>query len=61
MYVCLCKGVTDKQIREEMKNKSPAKFKEICNKLGVGKDCGMCSLTANEILQEIQSSKNNKP
>ena len=41
MYVCVCKGVTDKQIERELRNGSQS-FDDIQNRLEVGLCCGQC-------------------
>ena len=62
MYVCLCKGITDKQIKQALEGKNPGQFKEVCSKLGVGKDCGTCLIDSEQMLSDVsqafQKSKN---
>lgn len=40
MYICICKGITDKQV-EEAKTQAKS-FKDLCKKLGLGSECGTC-------------------
>ncbi len=42
MYVCICKGITEKQIQEAITSRSSHNPKEILKALGVGSDCGTC-------------------
>ena len=42
MYVCICKGITEKQIQEAVTSRSSNNPKEILKALGVGSDCGTC-------------------
>ena len=56
MYICLCKGITDKQIKKELEGKNPGQFKEVCSKLGVGSDCGTCMLRSEELLNEVSAA-----
>jgi bacterioferritin-associated ferredoxin len=42
MYVCICKGITEKQIQDAITAKLNATPKEILKTLGVGTDCGTC-------------------
>lgn len=42
MYVCICKGITEKQIQEAVTSRSTNNPKEILKALGVGSDCGTC-------------------
>ncbi len=52
MYVCICKGVTDQQIRDEVCKEGACSMREICLKLGVASQCGKCGNHAKQILQE---------
>jgi bacterioferritin-associated ferredoxin len=46
MYVCICKGITEQQIIDEI-NKAPAhSSKDIVKRLGLGSDCGTCLIDA---------------
>ena len=62
MYICLCRGVTEKQIRQEVRLGSTT-FEDIQDKLEVSVCCGMCKEAAinviNETLQE-QGASNHK-
>jgi bacterioferritin-associated ferredoxin len=42
MYICICKGITDKQIQEAVTSRNSNNPKEILKALGVGSDCGTC-------------------
>lgn len=56
MYVCLCTGVTDSQIKEAASN-GCASMRELCRTTGVGTQCGKCVRSAREIIRE--NSKTN--
>ena len=56
MYVCICKGITEKQIQEAVTSRSSNNPKEILKALGVGSDCGTCVEDAVNTLIE-QSSR----
>lgn len=51
MYICICKAVTDKQIRRAAANGAD-NLGELREKLGVGSGCGDCAEMAQEILRE---------
>lgn len=53
MYVCLCKGITDTQIRAAIQD-GASSFKEVRSKLGVASQCGKCGMHTREILRETQ-------
>jgi bacterioferritin-associated ferredoxin len=59
MYVCLCRGVTDKQIKQELEGKGPGNFREVCSKLGVGMDCGTCTIATEQLLEQVLAAKKN--
>lgn len=48
MYVCLCKGITDSQIRAAAEN--GASIREIRDQLGVMTECGKCACLAKDIV-----------
>ncbi len=51
MYVCLCKGITDKAIKQEIEN-GASTIKALAKRLGVSTNCGRCGKTAKSILDE---------
>lgn len=52
MYVCICKGITEKQIQEAVTSRHTNNPKEILKALGVGSDCGTCVEDAVKTLLE---------
>ncbi|GGC69522.1 bacterioferritin-associated ferredoxin [Marinobacter halophilus] len=54
MYVCLCFGVTDREIRKAADN-GISSMRQLGKELGVGRQCGRCACTAREILKESRS------
>jgi bacterioferritin-associated ferredoxin len=50
MYVCLCKAVTDRQIRESISS-GACSFRDIRNQLGVATQCGKCGQHAKSIIE----------
>lgn len=59
MYVCICKGISEKDIENAMITHQNSK--DILKSLGVGSECGTCLLDAIENLKTRQSSKNQTP
>ncbi len=51
MYVCICHGVTDHQIREVAQNGCRS-VAELTMRTGVGANCGSCLDTAAELLEQ---------
>jgi bacterioferritin-associated ferredoxin len=60
MYVCLCEGVTDNQIREAI-FEGCCSYRDVRTALGVGGQCGKCACLAKQVvretLSEVQSSQ----
>lgn len=51
MYVCLCKGITERQLRAAIAEGN-TEFKQLKRELGVGSQCGKCVPVAMAILAE---------
>jgi bacterioferritin-associated ferredoxin len=51
MYVCVCKAVTDRQIREAAAGGART-LKDLRRDLGVTSDCGRCAGCARDCLKE---------
>ena len=49
MYVCLCKAVSDKAIKQHIAN-GACTMRELKAELGVGSQCGKCVCQASAIL-----------
>jgi bacterioferritin-associated ferredoxin len=62
MYLCICKGITEENVRHQVRiNASHLPAQEILKKLGVGTDCGVCLISAIEqIQQEMNSHQGHK-
>ena len=54
MYVCICKGITDKAIRNAVLDGANS-FHDVSEQLGVGSQCGQCSCVAKTIIEETLS------
>ena len=51
MYICICKGITDKMLSEHLgKNSHPEK--DIMKNLGIGDSCGACIIDCVKKIQE---------
>lgn len=51
MYVCLCKGVTDRHIREQVEARGGS-FREVRRELGLGSQCGACTKAAKQVYRQ---------
>ncbi len=60
MYVCICKAVTDKQIRRAAASGVDNLY-ELRAQLGVASGCGMCASEAQSILTEANQSSLAQP
>ena len=52
MYVCLCKGVTDHDIKRVISEEGATSFREVRNYLAVSTQCGKCAPLARAIVAE---------
>ncbi|WP_396589075.1 (2Fe-2S)-binding protein [Bermanella sp. R86510] len=50
MYVCVCKGITDRQIQQALED--GADYREIRSQLGVASDCGQCGNLCKQMVRE---------
>ena len=57
MYICICKGITDGQIRQAVSN-GAASIKDLRKQLGVASQCGKCACLAKNVLNEASSDDN---
>ena len=51
MYVCICKGITDTQIRAAVQD-GASSVSAVHSSLGVASQCGKCGILAKEIVRE---------
>jgi bacterioferritin-associated ferredoxin len=51
MYVCICKGITDTQIRAAVQD-GASSLAEVRNTLGVASQCGKCGILTRDIVRE---------
>lgn len=54
MYVCICRQVTDRQIREAAAAGCNS-VKALGQQTGLGTQCGRCACMARELLREFRS------
>jgi bacterioferritin-associated ferredoxin len=52
MYVCICKSVTDSQIRSAV-NEGACSMRDLCQNLGTCSQCGKC---AQHVLSELRQA-----
>lgn len=55
MYVCICRKVTDHEIRDVCRE-GAGSLSELREKLGVASDCGKCGKLARTIVKEYAKS-----
>lgn len=52
MYICLCHGVCDQQIKQAVSQQACQTMACLAQKLGVGTQCGQCQNLAQAVLHE---------
>lgn len=50
MYVCLCHGITDKSIKQAVRDQGVGSVRELKNVFPVGSQCGKCVQMAQQII-----------
>ena len=58
MYVCLCKGVSDKTIAKSVASGEVSSMRELRQQYGVASQCGCCKQCAKEVLNEALEKRN---
>ena len=53
MYVCICRGITEEQLRDAVETES-CSMQELSSILGVGMDCGTCTEYAYQLLEQMK-------
>ncbi|HLT63985.1 MAG TPA: (2Fe-2S)-binding protein [Pseudohongiella sp.] len=56
MYVCICRQITDKEIRQRCEE-GVTTLSELRNELGLASDCGRCGRYARELIAEVHSAQ----
>ncbi len=56
MYVCLCNGVSDKKIRQVVRQFQPQSFQQLRKFIPVGYQCGKCVRAAREVMEDELTS-----
>lgn len=57
MYICLCRGVTDRQIKAAIEDGAQT-LSHLRKNLGVAGQCGKCACSAQELLDAAKNSDN---
>lgn len=55
MYVCICKGITEQQIKASAAQGSTS-LRDLYRDLEVGSQCGKCVCTARQVLNSHQAA-----
>ena len=56
MYVCLCKGITDRQIRAAVEE-GAANLQQVSHRLGVARQCGKCACLAKSVIDTARNTQ----
>jgi len=57
MYVCICKGITDSQIRQTVAS-TGGSLRTVRNELGAMTQCGKCALQTRDIVRQTLADMN---
>lgn len=50
MYICLCHGITDKAIKQAVREEGIGNMRQLKQRFGVGSQCGRCIDMAQNII-----------
>ena len=57
MYVCLCKGITDNQIKDAVCGGATT-LRKVRKQLGAMSQCGKCAVLTKEIVEDTLAQQN---
>jgi bacterioferritin-associated ferredoxin len=57
MYICICKNVTDRQIRNAVYEGKVSNLRQLRQCSGVAGQCGKCARDAKELIDEAVAEK----
>lgn len=60
MYVCLCKGVTDRDIHTAIEA-GARNLRDLTAALGIGRDCGQCARLSKQLLRDAYQQQTASP
>nr|WP_297347752.1 bacterioferritin-associated ferredoxin [uncultured Glaciecola sp.] len=52
MFVCMCYGITDKQIKNAVETRGVGNMRELKKVMALGSQCGKCIELAQEIIDD---------
>ncbi|PWK50095.1 (2Fe-2S)-binding protein [Pleionea mediterranea] len=52
MYVCLCRGITDSQIKQAISEGKVNCMRSLSSEFGIAGECGKCGKHAKELLKQ---------
>ncbi|MCY4043882.1 MAG: (2Fe-2S)-binding protein [Cellvibrionales bacterium] len=52
MYICICKNITDNDIRRSFES-GDKNFRKIRKSLGVATECGQCACEAKQLINDM--------
>ncbi len=56
MYICICRGITDTQIRNEV-HEGACCLRDVSRRLGVATQCGKCAKCAIGVVEETLNKR----
>jgi bacterioferritin-associated ferredoxin len=57
MYICICKNVTDRQIRKVAHERGVNNLRQLRECLGACDQCGKCARDAMDIIRDVAAEK----
>ncbi|CAI8831481.1 (2Fe-2S)-binding protein [Methylocaldum szegediense] len=57
MYICICKKITDGQIRKAVQEQDVTSIRGLRSKLGACDQCGKCAVQAQQLIYQCLQEK----
>ncbi|WMS88332.1 (2Fe-2S)-binding protein [Pleionea litopenaei] len=57
MYVCVCRGITDSDVKQAIQEGKARCMRSLKVELGIAGDCGRCGQTARQLLEQWVAPK----
>ena len=58
MYVCICKGITDKQIKQMVLEQGVGSIRELKQQLDIASQCGTCVKLTQQVIDNTIIDEN---
>ena len=61
MYICICKGITERHIQKAVQERGIRSMRLLCKELGACNQCGKCASEAQQLMQKCLQEQTVSP